>query len=156
MTLLLILAGTILFVVGAIVSYFLGIRALQASRRLADYRAKRKYVARARWSLIGGLLSVAVAGVLFFVNRPATPAAPPQSTTAAPTASAIPAQASATAAPLSASETAAPVQDTPTFFVITPSPEFTPTSAVTLTPFMPMAVQAMVQGSMTPVFPIEI
>src|SRR5512138_2934753 len=137
MTLLLILAGTILFVVGAIVSYFLGIRALQASRRLADYRAKRKYVARARWSLIGGLLSVAVAGVLFFVNRPA---APPQAPTPLPTAT--PVSASATWSAPAASETAAPAQETPTFFVITPSPEFTATSAVTTTPFMPMAVQA--------------
>src|SRR5512144_1808460 len=149
MTLLLILIGTILFVVGAIVVYFSGIRSLQASRRLADYRMKRKYVSRARWSLIGGLLSVAVAAFLLFLNRPG---AAPQAPTPVATATSV--VASPTATLSAASQALAPTQETPTFFVITPSPAATDTSAATTTPFMPMAVQAMVQGSMTPVFPI--
>src|SRR5512138_3345164 len=151
MTLLLILIGTILFVVGAIVVYFSGIRSLQASRRLADYRMKRKYVARARWGLIGGLLSVAVAASLFFLNRPAAP--PPTPT---PEATQTSVSASPTATLPGPTPSPVPAQATPTFFVITPSPAATNTSAATTTPFMPMAVQAMVQGSMTPVFPIEI
>ena len=35
-----ILIGTILFVLGATVSYFSGIRSIQASRRLADFRVR--------------------------------------------------------------------------------------------------------------------
>src|SRR5512138_3307714 len=123
MTFLWILIGAILFVVGAIVVYFAGIRSLQASRRLADYRVKQKYVARARWSLVGGLLSLAVAALLFFLNRaPAASAVPTAASTDAVLASAPTATATALA-PSAASQTSAPVGDTPTSFVITASPE---------------------------------
>ena len=67
MPLLLILIGAVLFVLGAIVSYFSGIRSLQTSRRLADYRVRQRYLVRARWSLLFGLLSVMVA---VFLNIP--------------------------------------------------------------------------------------
>src|SRR5512141_3099614 len=77
MPLIWILVGAILFVLGAMVSYFSGIRALQASRRLADYRVRQRYVVRARWSLIFGFFSIGVAIVLLFFNRPtAKPAVP--------------------------------------------------------------------------------
>src|SRR5512135_3653962 len=65
-----LLIGAILLVLGAIVSYFSGIRALQASRRLADYRVRQKYIGRARWSLLIGMFLVAVAAVLIVANRP--------------------------------------------------------------------------------------
>src|SRR5512143_3402485 len=100
MTFLLILVGAILFVVGALVSYFSGIRALQASRRLADYRVRRRYVVRALWSLAGGLLSVAVAVGLMVTHPPAaSPTAFP--TSSKPTSTSVAAaSASATATSL--------------------------------------------------------
>src|SRR5512140_937751 len=72
MTFTLILVGAILFVLGAVVSYFSSIRSLQASRKLADFRVRQRYIVRARWSLVGGFFSVLVAAVLFFLNRPAS------------------------------------------------------------------------------------
>src|SRR5512141_35585 len=146
MTLTLILIGAILFVLGAVVSYFSGIRSLQASRKLADYRVRQRSVVRARWSLVGGFFSVVVAAALFLMNRPANLPAAPQptatTTTQAPVATTVtsPVQVQATRSPL-----AVPLQDTPTFFVITPSPAATETSVATSTPSMPIAVQAMVQ-----------
>ena len=96
---------------------------------------------------------MAVAIVLLSMNRPpSAPAAP--STSAATNTSMV-------SSPLAQpTDTAAlsptPAADTPTFFVITPSPAITSTSPATGTPSLPIAVQAMVQGSMTPVFPVEI
>src|SRR5512140_311689 len=114
MTFIWILIGAILFVLGAIVSYFSGIRSLQASRRLADYRVRQRYVARARWSLAGGLFSVAVATVLLIMNRPGLQAAVPTPTiaTIAPAATSV----SSTAA-AQPSSTAPVAGSTPTFFV---------------------------------------
>ena len=44
----------------------------------------------------------------------------------------------------------------PTFFVITPSPINSPTSALTPTPALPIAVQALIQGTVTPAYDVQI
>ncbi len=163
MPLLLILIGAVLFVLGAIVSYFSGIRSLQTSRRLADYRVRQRYLVRARWSLLFGLLSVMVAVFLIFLNRPTQQPAIPLAS-AVPVTDIAPSLALAPINPGSntgttsptVTETSLPPAATATFFVITPSPAATATGASTSTPFLPIAVQAMVQDTMTPVFPVEI
>src|SRR5271157_4421788 len=49
MSFFLIVAGAILLLVGALVCYGFGIRTLQASRRLANFRFRRGYITSARW-----------------------------------------------------------------------------------------------------------
>ncbi len=46
--------------------------------------------------------------------------------------------------------------NSPTFFVITPSPVNSPTSALTATPSLPIAVQALIQGTGTPAYDVQI
>ena len=149
-----IIIGIILFILGAIFTYFSGIHAQQVSRRLADFRQRQPYVARARWYIIASSFFAVITIVLLIINlstqKPSSLAAsptPPGSTgTAGP--SVIPS--------IHATSTHATVQSSPTFFVITPSPIHTAIGALTPTPALPIAVQALLQGEMTPVFNVQV
>ncbi len=83
MPFILTLIGITVFLLGAIASYFSGIRAQQRSRRMADFRLRQRYIIRARWYLIGGSLSALVAVVLLVFNQGAlSPSTPVPSPTA--------------------------------------------------------------------------
>src|SRR5271157_4484294 len=81
MSFFLIIAGAILLLVGALISYGFGIRTLQASRRLANFRSRHGYILTARW-LFGIsflLLASTVALISFGLTNEAPPAAIPAS-----------------------------------------------------------------------------
>ncbi len=147
------LIGVFLFGVGAILSFASGIRALQASRRWPDYRQRQKYTVRARGSLIFSLLSGLMAvAVLILGSATQVPAGPPP----APSQpiSTLP-RATSPISTRSPGSAASPTQISPTPETPTASPVDTPTSGLTATPALPMAVQAMVEGSATPGFPVQ-
>ena len=148
---LLILIGIIVFALGAIFSYYSGIRALQTSRRLADYRVRRRYEVRTRGSLITGTVCALIAIALAVLGEiTLTPGSPVPTGVTQVLATPSPTPQSLTSA------TPAAAQSSPTSFVITPSPIITATSASTTTPSLPIAVQPMLQGTTTPVFQVEI
>lgn len=156
--------GVLIFGLGAIFSLLSAVRTLQISRRWSDYRLRRRYVVQARGSVLLAVLSGALAVALLVFGRllqPAVPASPPPTLppTETMTASVEP--------PRVPTETAVIETHTPTVMPVTPSPspsptnsitpttEILPTSTITATPVMPIAVQAMVQGTATPAFDVQ-
>jgi hypothetical protein len=144
----------IIFGLGAIFGVLSAIRTLQISRRWSDFRLRQRYVVQARGSVLLALLSGALALGLFILARSTRasiiPAAPPVApiSIASSTASPIPEAA--------ATETTTPTIIIPTQTPITPSPVVIPSAApATATPVMPIAVQALIQGTVTPAFDVE-
>ena len=143
--------GVLIFGLGAIFSLLSAIRTLQISRRWSDYRLRRRYIMQARGSVLLSVLSGALAIALLIFGRmwqqTESPASLPATQAPSATASPVP--------PVSPTQTSMPPEDTPTVLVSTPSPIIPPTSAATATPAMPIAVQAMIQGTMTPSFYVQ-
>ena len=150
MSLIALWIGVLIFGLGAIFSLLSAVRTLQISRRWSDYRLRRRYIVQARGSVLLAVFSGALAVSLMMFGRllppGETPAALPatQTTAASETASPVPT--------MPPTETPIPPSDTPTAIVFTPTPIIPPTSAITPTPVMPIAVQAMIQGTVTPAF----
>lgn len=152
--------GVLILGLGAIFSLLSAIHTLQSSRRWSDYRLRRRYIVQARGSVLLSVLSGALAVGLLLVGRSwqrsATPAAPPPTPTfatetAVPPAAAPPTE-TTTGIPASPpTETPAPTE-TATVFVASATPVIPPTIALTATPAMPIAVQALIQGTGTPAF----
>src|SRR5271157_4406647 len=135
MSFFLIVAGAILLLVGALVCYGFGIRTLQASRRLANFRFRRGYITSARWLFgVSFLFFVStVALISFGLTNEAPPAAIPASSATesfSPTPSLV----------LRASETKFPIIVTTTASgskltkVPAQTPTKKPTSTLTATP----------------------
>ena len=144
-----------IFGLGAIFGLLSGLHTLQVSRRWSDYRLRQRYIVQARGSVLLSLLSAGLALALLILARSArgggVPAqlAPTTTNTVQPTASSPP-QLSRPAA------TAPSTEITPTETPVTPSAVIIPTTAPsTATPVLPIAVQAMIQGTVTPAFDVE-
>ncbi|MFH1185627.1 MAG: NBR1-Ig-like domain-containing protein [Chloroflexota bacterium] len=150
MSLIALWIGVLIFGLGAIFSLLSAVHTLQISRRWSDYRLRRRYIVQARGSVLLAVLSGALAMALMIfgrLNQPTeNPAALPSTQTPVASETASP------ASPLPPPGTPIPPADTPTTIVVTPSPIIPPTSAMTPTPVMPIAVQAMIQGTVTPAF----
>lgn len=146
--------GVIIFGLGAIFGLLSAIRTLQVSRRWSDYRLRQRYIVQARGSMLVALLSGGLALALLVLARSTRPSSIPVTPSATLTHTAQP-----TAGPVPQelpTGTASATALTPTETPITPSPVLIPTTAAaTATPAMPIAVQAMVQGTATPAFDVE-
>ncbi|HSR21454.1 MAG TPA: hypothetical protein VLL49_11120, partial [Anaerolineales bacterium] len=150
MSLVVLRIGVLIFGMGAILSLLSAVRILQTSRRWSDYRLRRRYLLQARLLILLATLSGGLAVVLLILGPERVLHALPSASTAT-RASAVPGT-SDTPRP---SNTAPPATDTPTAILVTPSPIVPPTSTITPTPVMPIAVQAMIEGTVTPAFDVE-
>jgi hypothetical protein len=148
-------AGVVIFGLGAILGLLSAIRTLQKSRSWSNYRLRRRFLSEARVALVLAVLSGAVAVALLVLSQSGRPRlfpipALPGSilsrvfATRTPTARSSPAS-SPTATP---SPTTAPV--------VVPSAAFPMTAEPTSTPSMPIAVEAMIQGTETPAAEVEV
>jgi hypothetical protein len=145
--------GVVIFGLGAIFSLLSAIRTMQKSRRWSDYRLRRRYVVQAQTSLVISFLLGSIAGAIFLFYQgretPSAPAGPFPTVTSPATLTSAP---TATGAP---TETPSEVPDTPTATAFTPTLIIPPTLAVTATPALPIAVEAMVEGTATPVYELD-
>ncbi len=159
----LLIAGVASLLLGAFLSYYFGLRVLRAGLRLANFRFRYEYIARARALFaLSFVLVLGAAGWVFFGPALFTPRSP--ISPSAPLATARPSLPAFTVTPPSAvappltTPTNSPLPPTPsiTAFVILPSPAASATNTPTSTPSIPLAVLAMFEGSVTPPAQAEI
>ncbi len=138
--------GAVIFGLGAILSLLSAIRTLQKSRSWSNYRLRRRFSGEARGALVLAVLSGAVAVALLVIVQSGRPTAFPIPALPRALLSGI----FATRTPLARSSpthrptatlspTTAPTE--------VPSTAFPMTAAPTSTPSMPIAVEAMIQGT---------
>ncbi|HEY5902839.1 MAG TPA: hypothetical protein VIU39_09810, partial [Anaerolineales bacterium] len=143
------LIAVIVLLLGTILGYFVGLRGLQASRRLANYRLRQGAVRKARVAFGAGTVSAVLAiAALASVQRPGgIPASLPPSVT--PTA--FPPIATATAPTLWF-----PPSSTATFFSLTATPAASATPSATHRPSLPISIEAIFKGTVTPAADLKI
>jgi len=133
-----VIAAIVLLVIGAMLIFRSGIRALQAARKLTFYRIKRQRQRGGWFTLLGAMLLTSCAVLLFFFGEPVAyryfPPSPTPSLT--PTITLVP---TITLSPT--------ITLTPT---ITDTPSVTDTPTITPTPFIPLAIEALFESEVTP------
>src|SRR3990172_3548164 len=139
----LLILGGIVITLGMVISYFIGIRAIQASRRSVNYISRQKNKISARWAfstmgfflLVGVLSIILVQGLKFnlpAINSPTieTPL-PTFEFTQTPNPTDIP-------------------ESYPTSFAITAPPAVTFTPSALPAPSVPLSIEALFTGNVTP------
>ena len=159
------LIAVILLLLGAALAYFFGIRSVQASRRLANFRLRRDTLARGRGSFVAAALLLLLSiGLIMAGRNSARNQPPPTATSAAPLAPAAistslptlggPAASSAATVPVTPASPAASstsVPPSPTFFTFTSTSAASPTPAAAASaPALPLSIEASIQSSVTP------
>src|SRR5512143_1002185 len=128
---------------GAVLSYLIGLRAMQTSRRLANFRLRQEQIGRARRSFgITALLAILTVSLVVMgrnaeQNAPVPPPPPTSTKTQKPAATLQP-------------KTSAPVPSSPTYFALTPTPASTSTTTATSMPSLPISIEAIFKSSVTP------
>ncbi|HET7144625.1 MAG TPA: hypothetical protein VFI68_11440, partial [Anaerolineales bacterium] len=138
-----LLIGGTAITLGVIFSYIIAIRAVQESRRSPNYITRQQNTVRARraYSSLGVFIAAGFLLLIFnLLPGKSLPSIPPLNT---PT-------------PLASSEftqSPAPVntpENNPTAFILTATPEVPPTPTRTPSPSIPLAVEALFKGDVTP------
>jgi hypothetical protein len=147
--------GVVLFGLGAILSLLSAVRTLQKSRSWSNFRHRQRMLGQARGSLVVAVLCAAAAAGLLVLRQEARPATFPVLDFPATVISRVFATRTPTPRP-SATTTASATPRPPTPPPVTPSSAFPATAAPTATPSIPIAVEAMIQGTATPTFKVQI
>jgi len=147
--------GVVFFGLGAILSLLSAIRTLQKSRSWSNFRHRQRMLGQARSSLVVAVLCAAAAAGLLVVRQGGrsvtfSPLEFPATVIGRVFASRTPTLQS------SPTTTSSATHGLPTAPPATPSSAFPTTPAPTATPSIPIAVEAMIQGTATPAFKVEI
>ena len=147
--------GVVLFGLGAILSLLSAVRTLQKSRSWSNFRHRQRMLGQARGSLVVAILCAAATAGLLVLRQEGRPVALPMLDFPATVISRVFATRTPTQRP---SPTSSPsmTPHLPTSPPATPSSAFPTTAAPTATPSIPIAVEAMIQGTATPTFKVEI
>ncbi|MBM3124830.1 MAG: hypothetical protein FJZ87_07100, partial [Chloroflexi bacterium] len=140
MSLDLFLLGGIAILLGAVLSYIFAIRSMQEARRSVNYLTRQKSRIRGRRGFTVSLILVIAAAVVF-ITRPIAQLRSPISPSPNPVVNTAVAQTFA-------------VQETPTAgptsFVLTATPAASATPTITPSPSIPLIIEALFTGNITP------
>jgi len=148
-------AGAVIFGLGAILGLLSAIRILQKSRSWSNYRLRRRFLGEARGALVLAVLSGAVAVALLVLSQSGRSTSLPIPALPGSILSRVFATRTPTARSAPTSSPTA-TQSPPTAPVVVPSAAFPMTAEPTSTPSMPIAVEALIQGTETPAAEVEV
>jgi hypothetical protein len=133
-----VVMAVILTLLGALLSAWSGIRAIQKGRKVTYYRLSRRQVTVGWWTIV---FALGLVGIAFLLGRFGEPVSFRYF------------QPSPSSSPTSTISLTPTISQTPTISLtpsISPTPEFSYTPTVTTTPFLPMAIEAQFESIITP------